>query len=331
MSDTKIQWTNKTWNPTTGCTKVSAGCANCYAERMWKRLSRNSKHAAYGRKFTDVRMHEKRLDYPVHIRKPAMFFVDSMSDLFHEKVEDRFIADVFKRMAACPQHTFQILTKRPRRMMEFLKQVEFVGVWVKDKGKETFHVENHPMPLPNVWLGVSCEDQKTADERIPLLLETPAAVRFVSAEPLLGKIDLFHCLNESYCCPECGDGQGFEGERCHCGGRYITEHPALDWVIVGGESGKKARPMHPDWARSLRDQCVAAGVPFFFKQWGKWYPLASRTVIDAQRNAPRPGQLKKFEGRKVLETMGEIFVKYGKKGSGRMLDGKEWNQFPGRQ
>jgi protein gp37 len=328
MADSKIQWTNKTWNPTTGCTKLSAGCANCYAEREWRRLSKNPKHVAYGRRFTNVKMHPKRLDYPLHIRKPAMFFVDSISDLFHESVTDEFIGRVFKRMALCPQHIFQILTKRATRMLELLKGVDYVQPWVPDKGKDTFHIENVAMPLPNVWLGVSCEDQATADERIPLLLQTPAAVRFISAEPQLGPIDISFDLEIHYQCPNCGDGQGFEGERCSCGDGIYYATDTIDWVIVGGESGKKARPMHPDWPRSLRDQCQAAGVPFFLKQWGEF----SLTDVPAKKSVfvhPDGGVITETEAWAAGPTTPVVrMIRVGKKAAGRLLDGKEWSEYP---
>ena len=226
----KIEWTDSTWNPVTGCTKVSAGCKNCYAERLAPRL---------GQDFSEIILHPDRLDAPLHWKQPRRIFVNSLSDLFHEDVPQGFVNDVLDRTLATPRHTYQILTKRPKRMDNLIRE------WMQDR--KIIH------PPKNVWLGVSCEDQKTADARIPLLLKTPAAVRFISLEPLLGPINLDR-IPISHGIVECS------------GGRL----PALDWVIVGGESRPHARPMHPDWARSIRDQCQAAGVPFFFKQWGEW-------------------------------------------------------------
>lgn len=172
---TKIQWTDETWNPVTGCTKVSQGCKHCYAERVFPRA-----YAKTGRCFTDVRTHPERLDQPLRWKKPRRVFVNSMSDLFHEDVPDEFIDKVWEIMANAPDHTFQILTKRPARMLAWTGGV--------DAGKWPMWLL--PWPLPNVWLGVSVEDQATADERIPPLLRTAAAVRFISLEPCLGPVDL---------------------------------------------------------------------------------------------------------------------------------------------
>ena len=234
--NTKIEWTDATWSPVTGCTKVSAGCRSCYAETI--------AHRFWGeRKFTEVRCHPERLEIPLHWRKPRRVFVNSISDLFHEEVPDGFIDRVFTMMSLCPQHSFQCLTKRPQRMYHYLSNFDWECVespevlTVSEDRVEASYV-TEPLPMPNVHLGVSIEDQATAEERIPLLLQTPAAVRFLSCEPMLGLIDL-------------------------------TLFPALykiDWVICGAESGPHARPMDLEWARSLRDQCRVAGVPFFMKQ-----------------------------------------------------------------
>ncbi|MEB8474567.1 phage Gp37/Gp68 family protein [Acidithiobacillus ferriphilus] len=261
MSDkTGIAWTNATWNPITGCTKVSQGCKNCYAEREWARLSANPKATAYyGRAFTDIRCHPDRLtEGPIRWRKPRMIFVNSMSDLFHEKVPFEFIDEVFEVINCSPMHTFQILTKRPERMLEYFQRSEIA--WAVEEG-----------PLDNVWLGVSVEDQATADERIPLLLQTPAAVRWVSAEPLLGPIDLEEVP------------VGMFGPLRPYGGS-VPDTPRLDWVVCGGESGgPKARPTHPDWAEDLKSQCEEADVPYFFKQWGEWLPVNQMTETELDK------------------------------------------------
>jgi len=236
---TSIEWTDRTWNPVTGCTKVSAGCKNCYAEgvaeRFWAKQYDPVQEDVSGvirpRRFTDVLTHEDRLLEPLSWRKPSRVFVNSMSDLFHEAVPDAFIHRVFMVMAKANQHTFQVLTKRPARMLDYLKATN---------------------PLRNVWLGVSVENQHFADERIPLLLQTPAAVRFISAEPLLGPIDIV-------------------GTIC----KQPVGTPALGWVIVGGESGSGARPFDLAWARSIVQQCQATGVPVFVKQLGAM-PMAGR-------------------------------------------------------
>lgn len=231
-ANSSIEWTDATWNSVTGCSKVSQGCKHCYAERIFNR-------PYPGRDFTDVRTHPDRLEWPLKWRgskqaksegRPSRIFVNSMSDLFHEKVPDEFIDKVFAVMAMAKQHTFQVLTKRPERMRAFLRN----PYWGRSAA------------LPNVWLGVSVEDQPTADKRIPILLQTPAAIRFVSYEPAIGPVDF-----EQY-----------------TGYRRMRDFKELDWVIAGGESGPHARPSHPDWFRSVRDQCQAAGIPFLFKQWG---------------------------------------------------------------
>ena len=282
MTKTKIEWADFTWNPVTGCTKVSDGCRYCYAETMAKRF--------WGkRKFTDVRIHPSRLNQPLLWRKPRSVFLASMGDLFHEDVPVDFIADVFMVMAEAKQHIFMILTKRPDRMMDWFVLSEQDGY-----GEFELLVNSDLWPLKNVWLGVSVEDQKTADERITYILQTPAAVRFVNFEPLLGGIDLhgFQPFRQM-------DKSGFY----RTGGILAGK---IDWVIVGGESGRNARPMTPDWVRSLRDQCQEAGVPFFFKQWGESYP--TRRIIN----------------KKPVTVMKKV----GKKLAGRLLDSREWNEFP---
>jgi len=235
LGKTKIEWATDTWNPVTGCTKVSPGCKNCYAERLTER---------FGRRFDQIVLHPERLDAPLRWRKPRRVFVNSMSDLFHEEIPDEFIDKVFRQMQKARQHTFQILTKRPERMKEFLLKRVSVP-W----GGYTF-----PEPWGHrIWLGVSVENQECADLRIPALLQTSATVRFVSAEPLLASIDLREYLTP---CddPLCDD------HRDRLGG--------LDWVIVGGESGPGARPMDLSWARGIVRQCHNACVPCFVKQLG---------------------------------------------------------------
>lgn len=266
---TGIEWTERTWNPIVGCSVVSPGCTNCYAMRTAHRLGRNPRTPQYrgltkmtrgGAVWTGrMRFVESALTIPLRRRKPTTYFVNSMSDLFAEDVPDEWIDRVFAVMALCPQHQFQVLTKRPERMRDYFR----AEPW--DRLNEHCGVLAHwdDMPsyettvLPHVWLGVSVEDQARANERIPALLGTPAAIRFVSAEPLLGPVDITAIRRTRA-----------EGFMRPLDGRFNT----LNWLIVGGESGPGARPMHPDWARSLRDQCQAAGVPFFFKQWGEWGP-----------------------------------------------------------
>lgn len=294
---TKIEWVRnqdgsqgKSWNPVTGCTKVSPGCKNCYAERMARRqvamgLARHERGSenddtwtAYsnaidpdtGRWSGEITCRYEELDAPLRWKKPRRIFVCSMSDLFHRDVPTHFIARVWDVMRQCPQHTFQILTKQSGAMLSILLDWDIV--------------------LPNVWLGVSIENSDYL-WRIDELMKCPAAVRFVSAEPLLGDIDL--------CFPEPLTGN----EHSYLGTDSVIDK--LDWIIVGGESGPGARPMDPNWARGIRDQCVAAGVPFFFKQWGSAKPdvLEARRWLHAGWN---PDERK----------------------HGRLLDGRTWDQMP---
>ena len=212
---TAIEWADSTWNPVTGCTKVSPGCDNCYAETLAERY-RGTNGWPNG---FDVQMRPHKLSQPRTWKSPRRIFVNSMSDLFHRAIPDDYLVQVWASMLAAPQHTYQILTKRPHRMAYKIKTLGL-----------TMHTA--------IWLGVSVENQAMADSRLPALCNISAPTRFVSAEPLLGQVDMTAWLH------------------------------LLDWVIVGGESGSKARPMQPDWARSLRDQCVEAGAAFFFKQQG---------------------------------------------------------------
>lgn len=287
---TNIEWTDATWNPVTGCTKVSAGCRNCYAETVADRFWGKQYGTVDGerRRFTDVWTHPERLDEPLRWRKPRRVFVNSMSDLFHEAVPDEFIDRVFAVMAIsnyvgrcrardcqhepCESvdkplaHSFQVLTKRPDRMRVYVRTpgridavaeaAGMLGNWYIGDGA----LDAMSWPLPNVWLGVSAENQETADERIPILLDTPAAVRFVSAEPLLGPIN-FRDL------PMPKTGPFARGAD-----RFDPLHPGwsthIDWIITGGESGPKARPCDVVWIRRIVDQCRDAGVPVFVKQLG---------------------------------------------------------------
>jgi len=264
MTKTSIEWTDATWNPVSGCSKVSPGCKHCYAEgiadRFFAKQYPPNKDGS-PRKFTDVRCHEDRLDQPSHWKKPRRVFVNSMSDLFHEDVPMPFIFSVFHEMACTPQHTFQILTKRPERMKLLMEDAE---QFRQDEGLITSHRASpwtpQLWPLPNVWLGVSVENQKYADERIPLLLETPAAVRFLSVEPMLEAVDLRG--PRSMALVPCGEN------NCSNHSTLYWTLDDIDWVICGGESGPGARPFNLAWAESLLEQCRATGVPFFMKQMG---------------------------------------------------------------
>jgi len=245
----KIEWTDSTWNPATGCTPVSEGCKNCYAARMVERFPKvhgyNERLIGFGneiesefspRPFSSVSFHPFRLDQPIRWKKPRRVFVCSMGDLFHEDVKEEWINDVFRVMDATPRHTYMILTKQPERMKKFI-----VGA-IDRCGR---------MTPENIWLGITAENQATADERIPILLQTPAAKRFVSVEPMLSRVALFPWL----CHPWFVDSNiGMEPRR------------GIDWVICGTESGPQRRPCNIDWIRFLRDQCMKEKVPFFLKQ-----------------------------------------------------------------
>jgi protein gp37 len=336
---TKIEWVKnsdgsqgKTWNPVTGCTKISPGCLNCYAERMSKRLAGRCGYPA-DEPFRVTRHHE-RLEEPLRWRKPQMVFVCSMGDLFHDDVPDGFIMDVWRIMGRCQQHTFQILTKRPERMKAWFERwadaegdnMEFIGargpveIRMKHKSQRAMlfaemldgwgappegcayplydwaeGVQRWPTVLPNVWLGVTVEDQQRADKRIPLLLQTPAAVRFVSVEPMLSSVNLRGYLMQGTDpgkCANCGKGHGFS--RCpNYGGINTTDNEynctqfkrqnfAIHQVIVGCESGPKRRHTDIAWIRSLRDQCVAADVPFFLKQMDVGDQLVKMPELDGR-------------------------------------------------
>lgn len=310
MTKTRIEWTDEVWNPVTGCTKVSQGCKHCYAERQWPRLNAPGMPYA-GRAFTDVQTHPERLDQPLRWKRPRRIFVNSMSDLFHEDVSFGFIDLVMVEMYKASQHTFQVLTKRPERMLEYMRSFECRRGII-------------PLPIPNVWLGVSVEDQATADERIPILLQTPAAVRWISAEPLLGRVDLCDQLgmwwNQTM---QCFEATG------HKINQAINGRGRIDWVVCGGESGPKARPMHPVWPRSLRDQCLAAGVPFLFKQQGEFTHIVHANL------GIQPKLWVTHDGRNATmeEAIGDRgcwtgMFRVGKKRAGRLLDGKLWDEYP---
>jgi protein gp37 len=319
---TTIEWTHRpgtkgeTWNPVRGCELVSQGCKNCYAMHFAHRFSGPGK--AYeglthktnsGVKWNGkIHLAEDMLDLPLSWKDPRTVFVNSMSDLFHKDVPFEFIMKVYNIMAQCPNHTFLILTKRADRALQFHEHFE---KWYHSLGYSA-ELISPDFPLPNVWVGVSAEDQNSYDDRVTSLLQINAAVRFISCEPLLGPIDL-------------NLWTGINRKNLNL----------LHWVIAGGESGNGARPMHPDWVRSLRDQCKSADVPFFFKQWGNWSPECS--IIDAPE-VVRP--LPEIVERRIIGTNGKTDhwghdtdwvvarKKGGKKASGNLLDGKQHLEFP---
>jgi protein gp37 len=311
MNKTSIEYLDYTWNPVTGCTPVSAGCEHCWAKRMHER-------GLWGKQpFSEVTLHPDRLEDPLKRKKPARIGVCFMGDLFHEKVPMGDVMQVFAVMALAPRHTFLILTKRPERMHDMLTG-SGVREWVLGSAWSMLgklpkyrheNIMNRLWPLPNVWCGVSVEDQKTADERIPWLLKTPAAVRYMSVEPMIGPVDLDRFTG-------CGHESGWRNCPDHLAGR--ADCAGIGWVICGGESGPGARPMHHDWAKSIRDQCQAAGTPFYFKQWGQFcwpeqMPEETWRRVDAQVN---------------LAGIPDEPYGVGKKAAGRVLDGREWLEMP---
>lgn len=326
MAASKIEWTEETWNPIAGCSILSPGCHNCYAMRMAGRLEAmgQKKYAGTtkdGRWTGRINFEEAALSIPLRKKKPTTWFVNSMSDLFHADVPFEFIDRVFAVMALCPQHTFQVLTKRAARMAEWSARFDLPIVPLS-LGRQPDDVFEAKWPLPNVWLGVSCEDQKRADERIPHLLRCPAKVRFLSCEPLLGPVELRRWTLDGWLesCEETVDGDdefscvGCPGYGPDC--RGVWNRP-IHQVIVGGESGPGARPVHPDWVRSIRDQCQAAGVKYFFKQWGEWLPHSQSQYVGAHFSVQRH----KFDDDNLASRV-------GKKAAGRLLDGREWNEMP---
>ncbi len=315
MSRTKIAWSEYSWNPVVGCTKCSPGCRNCWAERMAGRLAnmgqekykyvttfnpcpRRAGSAQWLQKWNNhTRCDEKALDIPLHWKKPRRIFVNSMSDTFHKSVPFEFIDKVMDVIWNCNEHTFQVLTKRPERMLKYFN--------THNLGLDTI-----PFPLDNLWLGATVEHPDYKN-RIDILRSIPAAVRFLSIEPCLadmGELNL--------------DG--------------------IHQVVGGGESGAGARPMHPDWARSIRDQCQAANppVPFFFKHWGAWIDHSLTDIRPTEKNAKIVfpdgstwpwSVLGGVKYKEASKAGGRTVIRVGKKRAGRLLDGKEYNGYPTKE
>lgn len=310
MSVTTIEWTKRpgtigeTWNPTTGCNKVDRGCKNCYAEKMHKRLQAMGQEKYKGNFLDGAVAQPDTLDIPMKWTKPRTVFVNSMSDLFHEKVDFNFICEVMQVIQLTPQHTYLVLTKRPEIAVKFFDWMgrDLYGPWA---------------PPPNLWMGTSCNDQESANKRVPVLLKLKGVLRFLSYEPATGPVDLSN-LETNYFQPTIDAVRGFST----FGGRIDYDHPRLHWVIMGGESGNKAAPMHPAWARKVRDDCQAAGVPFFFKQFGEWAP---RTFLDEGKPFIKFGTDPKIY---TFTEPPQNMIKVGKHKSGHELDGKTYQQFP---
>lgn len=359
-TDTTIEWATKTWGPVLGCRKVSAGCDNCYAIRTSHRLAHLPHTKQLYNGLTEKTEHgldwtgrvivvDARLADPLRWKKPERIFVNSQSDLFHSDVPDDFIVRVFAIMALAQRHTFQILTKRPARMKYMLASPQFP----RAVAEATMRFRDHSTggysgaatagaaeerlrrdwPLSNIWLDVSVEDQRWADIRIPALLGTSAAVRWISAEPLLGPIDL-RLLDAADGCT-CGSPGGPSGHEAGCGSEPGL-HWGISWVVAGGESGPGARPMHPNWARAIRDQCEAVGVPFLFKQWGAWSPVEP----DVWQNRRETDWIIRPDGyhwplaepHGAADGLSEADIptirRVGKKAAGRLLDGRTHDEYP---
>jgi protein gp37 len=372
MNKTKIEWAEMTWNTFVGCNKISVGCTNCYAERMAWRLANNPKvpaetRAKYQRVVKDgqwtgeVEFFPERLDQPLKARKPSRIFVGSMGDLFHPNMKDEWIDRIFAVMALCPQHQFMVLTKRPERMREYMtekvclesraetiaEEAAWIGKIVWDSRGDKYYLYDRATakdvanrrpfpgwPLPNVMLGVTAENQKQADKRIPVLLEIPAAKRFVSIEPMIGPVDLMNVTMDLSLCaivrgPVIGVNRGFNpGGAIEIG---------LNQIYLGGETGPGARPMHPDWVRKIRDDCQVAGVPLFFKSWGEYLPCLEITELKEptwspgyKRYAQKPYLYVTPDGRRdhVARYGSANMIRVGKRRAGHLLDGREHREWP---
>lgn len=358
MADnTKIEWADATVNAINGCSVTSPGCSHCYAMKLAGTRIRNHPtrqgltiDSKAGPVWNgEVRLHEPALLQPLTWKKPRRIFWNAHGDTFHENVPDEWIDRIFAVAALTPQHTHMILTKRSARMREYVKTREGMGnaEICRAINAIPYGIGNRKgaleIPLPNMWLGVSVEDQTRADERIPDLLATPAAVRFISAEPLLGPVDLACIKHPDVAGASIEVLKGFEWSPPDRQFQISVPMPPrnwtagiglsrINWVIAGGESGHGARPMHPDWARSLRDQCAAAGVPFHFKQWGEWRDQGGHVPIPRRNHQSHICYLDKDSGKckpNPNRFSDETMIRLGKGKSGRLLDGVEHNGMPG--
>lgn len=358
MGKTSISWCDYTWNPIRGCTPVSPGCENCYAKRVGQRFGLAAD--CWDGKVELVRsaMHK-----PLHWKDPGLVFLASMGDVFHDAIPDSYRMEIWRVMGMAPKHLFLVLTKRPERMLEWLKRwadvedpvldfkatrgpeeirayyksqrallfADMIEAWGKPPNGAAYPlydwaegIRYWPAALPNIWLGVTAENQEQADKRVPLLLQAPAAGRFVSVEPMLGPVGLDALPDGSWYDREGATrynalmGEAWYGDT---GEHGLSGGPKIDWLVCGGESGPKARPMELAWARGLRDECITGSTPFHFKAWGEWAPA----VLHIGGRSYYPGRDPRERG---LESFCPPMAREGKKYAGRLLDGREWNDRP---
>ena len=322
MENSNIEWTDHTFNPWMGCTKVSQGCANCYAETLMDKRYGKVKWGPQGQRIrTSAANWKKPLKWDREAAaagKRARVFCASLADVFEDKPDqpemDEWRFDLFYLILNTPNLDWLLLTKRPENVIDTVARVMDANSMVAF--------------FNSIWIGTSAENQEQADKRIPVLVTIPAAVRFLSMEPLLGGVDLTELHYDGVVAIDALNGMVGYPLPHKTFEQAETNAWPVDWVIVGGESGPNARPMHPDWARSIRDQCQAAGVPFFFKQWGEWIYWM-----------PHEGNIEKKQLRHVMQN-GSVYypgnfsspllsmIRMGKHAAGRLLDGREWNEFP---
>ncbi len=343
-----LYW-DEAWSLVSGCTPVSPGCDNCWSatETHMRRNNPNEKIrlrndglTEAGKFFGRIRLNRDFLDKPLRKKAPTTYAV--WNDLFHEDVPFTFVDEFLAVVALAKQHTIMVLTKRPERMQEYFNHWFTRHKVAVEISKHTGRVSefgcdrdacNYTYPLPNLWLGVTAENQEQADKRIPILLQIPAAVRWVSVEPMLEPMSLGHIQFDRHTSMNVLEGCGIS-LRSHAQTVPNAFCEKLNWIVCGGESGPGARPMHPEWARNLRDQCQAAGVPYFFKQWGEWHPM------EDYKDIPLSYHSKEF---RVISLQGKDETKMpiiqmskgvagmsrvGKKMAGRLFDGVEWSEFP---
>ncbi len=354
MNKTKIEWTDYTSNPIRAerisdgkrghyCTKVGDGCLHCYSEVLNNRFGTRLNYTAENADKVRFILDEKELLKILRTKKTGIqIFICDMTDIFHPGVPFEFVDRILAVAALRPDLTFQILTKRPGRMLEFYAQCDpkCMPLFLKNVASISLKIDHKryteaecKWPLPNVWLGTSASNQPELDKNAEALLQCPATVRFVSIEPMLGPVIMDRrnlIADETYW----DYLRGEKGPTCQHRVIQPEKTSSLDWVIVGGETGPGARPMHPDWARSVRDQCVAAGVPFFFKQWGEWMPgwINDRGMVDWQNGTDSDRHaLPEIDGAGLSFVGwedGSVSQRVGKKKAGRLLDEMEWSEMP---